>query len=68
MKGIKKVSFHFGLQHTPSLSLGDHFLKNIRFTFHLKKNINRSSCYGSAETNPTGIHEDTGSIPSLSVG
>ena len=25
----------------------------------------RSSCHGSAETNLTGIHEDTGSIPGL---
>ena len=24
-----------------------------------------SSCRGSAETNPTGIHEDAGSIPGL---
>ena len=25
----------------------------------------RSSCQGSVETNPTSIHEDTGSIPGL---
>ena len=27
--------------------------------------INGNSCHGSAEMNPTRIHEDTGSIPGL---
>ena len=30
-----------------------------------KKNILGSSCCGIVETNPTGIHEDAGSIPGL---
>ena len=32
---------------------------------HLLKKIFRSSHCGSAETNPTSIHEDMGSIPGL---
>ena len=27
--------------------------------------MHQSSCCGSAETKPTGVHEDVGSIPSL---
>ena len=31
----------------------------------ISENKSGSSCPGSAETNPTGIHENTGSVPGL---
>ena len=32
---------------------------------HIRNWGQASSCCGTAETNPTGIHEDVGSIPGL---
>ena len=32
---------------------------------HVTKKYSGSSCCGTAEMNPTGIHEDDGSIPGL---
>ena len=37
--------------------------KNFKKYFPKIKILKRSSHCGTVETNPTGIHEDTGSIP-----
>ena len=44
---------------------GNYFLTGPRVCEGLKTQRERSSSRGSAETNLTGIHEDTGLIPGL---
>ena len=39
--------------------------QNIQHICICLKSVFRSFCCGSVVTNPTGIHEDTGSIPGL---
>lgn len=46
-----------------SVLFNKHLDQSYILTYEIRKS--GSSCRGSAETNPTSIHEDAGSVPGL---
>ena len=68
VSGIFRSIFTYYFIYSVHQSVDTHIITTIleMKEVFLKINIFRSSCPGSAVTNPTSIHEDAGLIPGLS--